>query len=135
MKLPIIKPNINVARFSFFLANLLFSLSGSLGLCCFGKAGSSSDLLGCCFCCLLSELLFLKILSFRGLTTAQRLTTPESDDDGSISETMSVSMATLGARPLASSSPFTESVEFLNGHVVKRFLWTCADVTTWREIK
>lgn len=134
MKLPIINPKIKVALFSFFLANLFFSLSGSLGLCGFGNAGSNSDLLGWDFSCLLS--VFLKILSFRGLTPPQRLTTPESDDDGSISETMSASIATLGALPLVCcswSSPFTESVELLSGQEASGFFCTCADVTTWGE--
>lgn len=131
IKLPIIRPKIRVALFSFFLANLFFSLSGSLGLCGFGRAGSNSDLLGWDFSCRLS--VFLKILSFKGLTPPQRLTTPESDDDGSISETMSVSMATLGALPLvccSCSSPFTESVELRNGQDANGFFVTCADVTT-----
>lgn len=129
MKLPIIKPRMRVALFSFFLANLFFSLSGSLGLWGLGSAGSSSDLLGCDFSCLLS--VFLKILSLRGLTPPQRLTTPESDDEGSISETMSASMATLGARPLvcwSCSSPFTESVELLSGQDARGFFVTCAAV-------
>lgn len=132
MKLPIINPRIKVALFSFFLANLFFSLSGSLGLCGFGKAGSNSDLHGCDFSCLLS--VFLKMRSFNGLTPPQRLTTPESDEDGSSSETMSASMLTLGALPLVCcwswSSPFTESVELLNGQEARGFFWTCADVTT-----
>lgn len=132
MKLPIMSPRISVARFSFFLANRFFSLSGSLGLCGFGNAGSSSDLLGCDFSCLLS--VFLKILSFKGLTPPQRLTTPESEEEGSSSDTMSASMATLGARPLACcswSSPFTDSVELRSGQEARGFFMTCADVTTW----
>ena len=134
MKLPIINPRIKVARFSFFLANLFFSLSGSLGLCGFGSAGSNSDLHGWDFSCLLS--VFLKMRSFKGLTPPQRLTTPESDDEGSNSDTMSASIATLGALPLVCcswSSPFTESVELLSGQDASGFFCTCADVTTCWE--
>lgn len=67
------------------------------------------------------------ILNLSGLTTAQRDTTPESDEDGSISETMSVSIATLGALHLCDwscSSPFTERVELLYGHDANGFLVT-----------
>lgn len=134
MKLPMINPRISVALFSFFRANLFFSLSGSLGLWGFGSAGSNSDLLGWDFSCLLS--IFLKIRSFKGLTPPQRLTTPESEDDGSISETMSASMAMLGALPLVCcnwSSPFTESVELLSGQDASGFFVTCADVVTCRK--
>jgi hypothetical protein len=43
IKLPMIRPNMRVARFSFFLAILRFSFSGSLGLG-FGRAASISQL-------------------------------------------------------------------------------------------
>lgn len=134
MKLPIIRPRINVARFSFFRASRFFSRSGSLGLLGLGSAGSSSDLLGWDFSCLLS--IFWNNLSFRGLTPPQRLTTPLSEEEGSNSETMSVSIATLGCRPLhccwRASSPFTDRVELLNGHDARGFFWTWAEVTNWK---
>lgn len=134
MKLPMINPRMSVALFSFFLASLFFSLSGSRGLWGLGNAGSNSDLLGWDFSCLLS--VFLKMRSLRGLTPPQRLTTPESEEEGSSSDTMSASMATLGARPrfcCSCSSPFTDSVELLWGQEARGFFITWADVTTWEE--
>lgn len=119
IKLPIMRPRISVALFSFFLAMRLFSLSGSLGFCILGNAGSNSAGEGLLVSCLLVFVCCFRpnmgwhSLSLRGLTTAQRLTTPESELDGSNSETMSVSMPTEGARARteAWSSPLTERVE------------------------
>lgn len=60
--------------------------------------------------------------SLRGLTTAHRLTTPESELLGSNSLTMSVSMPTDGCLARANaaacccSSPFTDSVDPRNWH-------------------
>jgi len=47
MKLPMIRPRIRVARFSFFRAILRFSFSGSRGFGVFGMAGSSSAFTTC----------------------------------------------------------------------------------------
>jgi hypothetical protein len=126
IKLPIIMPNIRVARFSFFLAIRRFSFSGSRGFG-FGSAGSISQLgvvvigagvtlgFGLWFLCFLLPLLWWWLWSllvdfderlpnigwhnrnFNGLTTAQRLTTPESELDGSNSLTASWSTPTESA--------------------------------------
>lgn len=127
MKLPIIKPNINVALFSFFLAILLFSLSGSLGFWGLGNAGSNSAGEGFAGSGLLVFVVcFLpnigwQSLNFNGLTTAHLLTTPESELEGSNSETISVSIPTDGALALAEaeawSSPLTDSEEPRKGPV------------------
>lgn len=137
IKLPMINPNINVARFSFFLANLLFSLSGSRGLCGLGSAGSHS-LFVCFFSCLLELSAFLPKMgwhmrSLSGLTTAQREITPESEEEGSNSETISVSMATLGARQRSRVSPFSGRAAARSWQVARGFRVTWADVTTWNK--
>lgn len=118
------KPSIRVARFSFFLASLLFSLSGSRGFDDFDSTPESSlpDVRPPSPCSLLSLPRFLRPKmgwqrrSFKGFTTAHLDTTPLSDDDGSNSDTMSTSMPTLGALhrdgTLDWPSPFTDSVAF-----------------------
>lgn len=110
IKLPIMRPRIRVARFSFFRAIRRFSFSGSRGFWIFGMAGSSSAISTCfgnfnslALPHLWRPALFLpKIgwhsLNLVGLTTAQRLITPESELDGSNSLTMSLSMPTESAR-------------------------------------
>lgn len=127
---PIINPRINVALFSFFLAILRFSRSGSRGFCTRGTCCSmiwfltEQDLSSPLFRFLLTfrPKIGLHSLSFSGFTTAQRDTTPESELLGSNSLTMSVSIPTEGWRILAIaaaccwSSPFTERVELRNWH-------------------
>lgn len=126
MKLPMINPKISVALFSFFLAMRRFSLSGSLGFWTLGKAGSSSagDGLVVCSCLLCLDVCFLPNIgwhkrSFNGFTTAHLLTTPESELEGSNSDTMSVSIPIDGALALlpavACTSPFTDNEEPLKG--------------------
>lgn len=120
------KPSIIVARFSFFLASLLFSRSGSR---CFVLPSLPESSLPACRpaspCSLfnLPTCLRPKIgwhsRSLSGFTTAHLDTTPLSDDEGSNSDTMSTSMPTLGARHRAGTfcppdcpSPFTDRVAF-----------------------
>lgn len=129
IKDPIISPKIRVARFSFFLAILRFSLSGSLGFCTRGTTcstitfslGDFNDFFSSVFVRLGLLLLRPKIglhsLSLSGFTAVHCATTPESELLGSNSLTMSVSMPIDGWRLRTSaatccwSSPFTERVE------------------------
>jgi len=124
MKLPIMKPRISVARFSFFLASRRFSRSGSRGFTVLvSPLTSSFECRDASPCSLFSLPTCFRpkigwhSLSFNGFTTAHRDTTPLSDDDGSNSDTMSTSMPTLGARHRGGTladwpSPFTDSVAF-----------------------
>lgn len=130
MKEPIMSPRIKVALFSFFLAILLFSRSGSRGFCTRGTTRSSTSILvDGLYSSALLLLLFtlwpkigLQSLSFNGFTTAHLDTTPESELLGSNSLTMSVSIPIEGWRLLANaaaccwSSPFTERVDPRNWH-------------------
>lgn len=132
---PIINPKISVARFSFFLAILLFSRSGSRGFCSFGTICSDCPPLTPTlssnrrFLPTLRPKIGLHSLSFNGLTTVQRDTTPESELLGSNSLTMSVSMPMEGWRRRANAaacccnSPLTERVEPRKGHVDRRLPW------------
>ncbi|KAI9584305.1 hypothetical protein GQX74_006200 [Glossina fuscipes] len=120
IKEPIIKPSMSVARFSFFRAIRRFSFSGSRDFCTLGMAGSSSAFITSAVGLLGSLTAFAANLAsfwrrllalrpkigwqkrnFNGLTTAHRLTTPESELEGSNSLTKSVSMPTDNARQRA----------------------------------
>lgn len=132
---PIINPRINVALFSFFLAILRFSLSGSRGFCNFGTIILCSTCSPPLTPALSSNRRFLPVLrpkiglhslSFNGFTTVHRDTTPESELLGSNSLTMSVSMPMEGWRARARAaacccnSPLTERVEPLKEQVDRR---------------
>lgn len=142
IKDPIISPSIKVALFSFFLATLLFSLSGSRGFCTLGTTCSTLStppppwsVLRFLFAVFRPNIGLHK-RSLRGLTTVHRATTPESELLGSNSLTMSVSMPTEGWRARARaaaccwSSPFTERVDPRNGQA-KRALRVWAPGSTW----
>uniref|UniRef100_A0A1B0A8E4 Uncharacterized protein n=1 Tax=Glossina pallidipes TaxID=7398 RepID=A0A1B0A8E4_GLOPL len=120
IKEPIIKPSMRVARFSFLRAIRRFSFSGSRDFCTLGMAGSSSAFITSAVGLLGSLTAFAANLAsfwrrllalrpkigwqkrnFKGLTTAHRLTTPESELEGSNSLTKSVSMPTDKARQRA----------------------------------
>lgn len=139
---PMINPRISVARFSFFLAILLFSRSGSRGFCSFGTICSVCPPLAPAassnrrFFATRRPKIGLHSLNFNGFTTVQRDTTPESELLGSNSLTISVSMPIEGWRKRARaaaccwSSPFTERVEPRNWHVDRRAPW--APGNTWK---
>lgn len=117
-----IRPRMRVARFSFFLARRRLSRSVSRGF------GGLISITGHSFILPESAWSLFNLLaafrpnigwqrrSFNGFTTAQRETTPLSDDDGSNSETMSTSIPTLGARHrtgiVCVPSPFTDNDAF-----------------------
>lgn len=135
------RPNMSVARFSFFLAIRRFSFSGSRTFT-FGSAGSISQLgvvvtetafvFALWFLCFLLPLLWWWLWwcwsllvafdmrlpnigwhsrNFNGLTTEHRLTTPESELDGSNSLTPSFSTFTESARPRPPPGSFLQCVE------------------------
>lgn len=142
MKLPMMNPRMRVARFSFFLANRLFSRSGSRGFDDFGSITISSfpwcREVSACSLFNLPVVFRPKIgwqrRSFNGFTTAHLETTPLSDEEGSNSDTMSTSMPTLGALHRIGTlwldwpSPFTDKLAF------RLLFWTGTGIVTWWQI-